>query len=43
MRSLLLSTPVHRWVWGALGALALAFGVATPSRADLATTMFAGC
>ena len=43
MRSPLLFTPVHRWVWGAFGSLVLAFGVATPSRADLTTTMFAGC
>jgi len=43
MLGLLLSTPVYRWVWGALGELVLAFGVATPTRADLTTTMFAGC
>jgi hypothetical protein len=43
MRCLLLFTPVHKWVRGAFEALVLAFRVATPSRADLTTTMFAGC
>jgi len=43
MRSLFLSSPVHGWVWGAVGAIALAFELATPSRAGLTTTMFAGC
>jgi len=32
MRYFLLFRPVHRWVWGAFGALVLAFRFATPSR-----------
>ena len=42
MRSLFRSSPIRGWVLGALGALVLLFGVATPSRAVLTSTMEMG-
>jgi len=45
MRSLVLPalpSPAWRWLWSAIGALVLVFGVATSSRAELANSMFPG-
>jgi hypothetical protein len=42
MRCLFLSPPVRGWVLGALGALVLVVGLATPSRAVLTDTIEAG-
>jgi len=42
MRSLILPSPARGWLWSALGALVMVFGVATPSHAELANSMFPG-
>jgi hypothetical protein len=42
MRSLFLSPPIRGWVLGALGALVLVVGLATPSRAVLTDSIEAG-
>lgn len=42
MRSLVLPSPARGWLWSAIGALVLVFGVATSSHAELANSMFPG-
>ncbi len=42
MRSLSLSSPVRRWLLGAVGALVMVFGMTTPTRAELMSTLETG-
>jgi hypothetical protein len=35
-------SPSRGWMWTAVGALVMVFGVATPSRAELVNTIFPG-
>ena len=42
MRSVVLASPARSWVWSALGALMLVFGVATTSRAEPTNTITEG-